>query len=408
MGVFLQNALFPGCDESAARAAVEAAAREPGFHIAPENCRYAQNHEGTQVLIGGNAPDAALLARALSDASENPVMLLYIFDGDYWGYDFCAGKEEDHFSTLPDYFRPASQEEKQRLNGNPDVLLGWFPVWDISRIGNYYVHWSDLDTWELEDGLTAYPNDQYPYGDCWQMLDFAARLGFPWPFDGLEGVPSPPLVPVLPTLCEILERELPPLPQDNSPEFPLLDKLPTALSPAYIRKLLEENGVRAFGFLDKTPREVMDTVNTYCWKLKFPRRDPLCQRLSVLAAFCSFWAAENDCWGFLDAATYEPVYGSYEKPTDIYVLRARAAVTGFTKRHRALKDLRRLIELDPANHSLYQAEIERWNAQERTWAEQAETRHEDFFRQCEEQERQKAEKEARRLDLILAKRRKKP
>lgn len=121
MGVFLQNALFPGCDESAARAAVEAAAGNPGFRIAPENCRYAQSHEGTQVLIRGDAPGFAPLARALSDASENPVMLLYIFDGDYWGYDFCVGKEEDHFSTLPDYFRPVSPGEKQRLGGGNGV-----------------------------------------------------------------------------------------------------------------------------------------------------------------------------------------------------------------------------------------------------------------------------------------------
>ena len=53
-----------------------------------------------------------------------------------------------------------------------------------------------------------------------------------------------------------------------------------------------------------------------------------------------------------------------EKPTDVYVLRARAALTDFTKRHRAWRDLERLIELDPANRALYQAEIQRWRDQE--------------------------------------------
>ena len=112
-------------------------------------------------------------------------------------------------------------------------------------------------------------------------------------------------------------------------------------------------------------------------------------------------------WGFLDYATYEPVYGSYEKPTDIYVLRARAALTDFSKRHRALRDLERLIELDPANRALYQAEIRRWGSQERAWEKQAEPRYEAIRQQWAEQDRQEKEREARRLQLILEKRRKK-
>ena len=179
MGLFLQTALFPGCAESIARDAVEAAARNPAFNIDPETCRYAQNYEGTQVLMEGDDLGFAPLAKALSDASENPVMLLYIYDGDYWGYDFYGGGEEDHFSTCPDYFGPVSPEEKQRLTGNPAALLGWFPIWDISAVRNYYVHWSDQSEDELEAAGVAYPADQYPYGDCWQMIDFAARLGFP-------------------------------------------------------------------------------------------------------------------------------------------------------------------------------------------------------------------------------------
>ena len=92
---------------------------------------------------------------------------------------------------------------------------------------------------------------------------------------------------------------------------------------------------------------------------------------------------------------------------DIYVLRARAALTDFSKRHRALKDLQRLIELDPANCSLYQAEMKRWGAQEKAWERQAELRHQELVRQFEEQKRQEAAKDTRRLELILEKRRKK-
>lgn len=170
MGVFLQTALFPGCDESIAREAVETAAKNPVFQIDPKTCRYAQSYEGTQVLMEGDCLGFATLAKTLSDLSENPVMLLYIYDGDFWGYDFYGGKEEDHFRTRPDAFGPVSPREKQRLSGNPAALSGWLPTWDTGMMRRYLVHWSDLDEEELEE--TAYPDDQFPYGDCWQMTDF--------------------------------------------------------------------------------------------------------------------------------------------------------------------------------------------------------------------------------------------
>ena len=91
VGVFLQVALFPGCDETAARAAVEAMGTA-GFAIDLPKCRYAHSYEGTQVLMEGDELGFAPLAKALSDATVNPVMLLYIYDGDFWGYDFYGGQ----------------------------------------------------------------------------------------------------------------------------------------------------------------------------------------------------------------------------------------------------------------------------------------------------------------------------
>ena len=203
MGVFLQTALFPGCAESIAREAVETAAKNSAFQIDPKTCRYAQSYEGTQVLMEGDCLGFAALARALSDLSENPVMLLYIYDGDFWGYDFYGGKEEDHFRTRPDAFGPVGPQEKQRLSGNPAALSGWLPTWDTEMMRRYLVHWSDLDEEAMEE--TACPGDQFPYGDCWQMTDFMARLGVPWAFDQVRE--APPLQPSYPKLREILEQE---------------------------------------------------------------------------------------------------------------------------------------------------------------------------------------------------------
>jgi hypothetical protein len=404
MGVFLQNALFPGCDETSARAAIEAAIKSTDLDITPEICRYAQSYEGTQVLIDGDSLGFAPFAEALSKAARNPVMLLYIYDDDFWGYDFYGGSEEDHFNTRPDYFGPVSEEEKQNLSGNPDVLAGWFPIQDTHLLGRYLLHWSDEDEDELEGAGVACSGDQFPYGDCWQMIDFAARLGFPWPFD--EAEPAPPPVPSQPTLWEILEKNLPPLPREGASESTLLDKLPSALSPDYIRRLLEEDGVREFAFEEKSPGDIVMEVNKHRWSVQFPERNHLCQRLSVLAAFCAYWQGGSNVWGFLSEATYEPLYGNFPKPTDIYVLRARASVTEFAKWHRAIKDLKRLIELDPENRGLYQAEIRKWEDLERAWERRAVPQQNAVFNGFQEQKRLEAERDAQRIARILEKRRK--
>lgn len=377
MGLFLQYALFPKSKEDTARRALEAVSENPDFFICPERCRYAETGAGTQAFIcqayrkaagGGFLVEGDLepepFARALFMAAAVPVMLLYIYDGAYWGYEFYAGEEESHFCTYPDYFGPITREEKGRLSGDPAMLARWFPIQDIGVLRPYLLHWSEQDGERLEGAGTACPGDVYSYGDCRQVTDFAARLGFPWAFDEAVGYGKPPLPP----LKEILKKRLPPVPRAPTPEeASLLWELPSSFSLDYVRRLLREDGIQGFGFEDMTPQEIMDAVNAYRRSAVQAERDLLCQRLAVLGAFCAFWLNEGNPWGFLDKATYEPVCLRYEKPSDVYVLRARAAVTEFVKRHRALRDLKRLLELDPKNQEVYQAELMRWKEMEEQW-----------------------------------------
>lgn len=212
MGVFLQYALFPGCGEAAARMAVDAPAKNPAFEIRPERCRFADTGKGTQVFLDGDL-EFAPLARVLSQAIASPVMLLYLYDGDCWGYDFCSGEEEDHFSTQPDYFGYIEEEERRYLAGRPEMLRKWFGNQEMDAVLRYLVHWTVLGDSELATARFACPSDRYPYGDGWQVTDFAARLGFPWPFGEVEEVI--PAEPAQPVLREILERELPPPKNEN-------------------------------------------------------------------------------------------------------------------------------------------------------------------------------------------------
>lgn len=407
MGVFLQFALFPGCQEETARRAVEAAAQIPPFSLSPEQSLYSASQEGTQVLIAGELGFDAL-AKELSRLTQNPVMLLYLYDGDFWGYDFYADTEEDHFSTMPDYFDSISHAEKELLVGNPAILSNWFPTCDRALLSQYLLHWTDYEE-ELEAHYACF-GDSAPYGSCWQAVDFAARLGFPWSFNQAMENKEMLLLPPLPTLGEILEQGLPPISQEAVEllvRSPLLH-LPHALTSVYQLALFTDPRVAELELKAKKPQEVSEFITKYYTSVKLPDRDPLCQCLATVAAFCDFWLSGADwTWGWLDKATYEPVYGTYEKPTDAALLRARAALTDFSKRHRAQKDLSRLIELDPTNLTVYQAEIQRWKMEERLWTTRQKQNFSDWQRQVEERNCQERKREERRLQIILEKRRKK-
>ena len=69
--------------------------------------------------------------------------------------------------------------------------------------------------------------------------------------------------------------------------------------------------------------------------------------------------------------------------------------------------MERLIELDPDNRALYEAESKRWRDMERAREPNMSQYHDRIMREFAEKKRQEEEREARRLQLILEKRRKK-
>ena len=298
---------------------------------------------------------------AIISAERNcPVLSAYIYDGDFWGYTlYINGEKRNEFSTLPEYFEEGEALIRQQT---ADLLLlsQSFAV-APEQIEKYLYNWTNE---MIDEGYTAYENDEFSYGDAWQVVDFLGALGFRYSEQQLPNV----IDRQIPTLLEIIEQNIPSLAGEQAlNEFTLIDKLPSAFSNEYIRHLLREEGVSTFGFEHKTPQDIINTISVYCSSVRRAESDILCQRLNVLAAYCSFWMYPGNGWNYLDYATYEPVCVNYKKPTDVYILRARAAITDFSKRHRAIRDLKRLLELDKENFELYQAEIQKWEEREKDW-----------------------------------------
>ena len=103
MGLFLQVAIMPGCKKAEARTAVEEVAKkyscsfdelESGdfteedliiSELIPDECQYAETAAGVSILFNDDCIGYDALAKAVSEAAGKVCLLLYIYDGDYWG-----------------------------------------------------------------------------------------------------------------------------------------------------------------------------------------------------------------------------------------------------------------------------------------------------------------------------------
>lgn len=86
MGLFLHVILFPGGDGVACRAALVREAEDAELSVNLEECRWHQYEKGPAVQLSDYANGWETAGR-LSDGMDGPVLLAYIYDEDFWGYD---------------------------------------------------------------------------------------------------------------------------------------------------------------------------------------------------------------------------------------------------------------------------------------------------------------------------------
>jgi len=110
------------------------------------------------------------MAQRLSTMLPCPVMMLFTYDDDYWGYFLWYRRvERDHFHSCPDYFGPVMPPKKP---GNVAIMAETFGV-ESQAIESYLRPWETakigcLDN-EKGSAVTEY---------CEQLESFMAALGF--------------------------------------------------------------------------------------------------------------------------------------------------------------------------------------------------------------------------------------
>lgn len=189
MGEALTLRVFKGPDRNEFRSAVEAVVTRYAGRVSWEDAPLVPNedfrtsHSGNvhAVYLPGLSGADHLLCMRIGEKLSTPWLELRVQEGCLWDYSLYVGSTHlDDFSTLPEYWGE-DEEWNATQRGNPQLLGA---TWDIkqSRIERYLCPWGfemDEDEGVFDTLLRgkAYEQDDFEYGDIWQMLDFLRALG---------------------------------------------------------------------------------------------------------------------------------------------------------------------------------------------------------------------------------------
>ena len=172
MGLFLQMGAVTAPAEDT-RDALRRIAPDLSIELVPGN-------DGkTLVMFPEYADGVSETCRKASDELSCPVFYLHVHDGDLWLYElFDCGHDVDRFNTDPDYWGEISAAERSRWQGNPEVIAQVWPEIEEGDVRRYLV---DHSRGDFDPDAKAYATDKFSYWDCWQLSDFMAKLGVPYP-----------------------------------------------------------------------------------------------------------------------------------------------------------------------------------------------------------------------------------
>lgn len=333
MILYLHTILFPDGEEYQCREAVAQCNQQHDYlGIRPENYHWRRHNKGIVTLSTDYCCAYGTLAEKLSGLTDCPVMLLYIYHDDFWGYYlFHKGMELDRFVSWPDYFHPGYPPNKP---GNAQIVSQYFGVAPDS----------------LENYLT--PWDKHDMGDCWQMTEFMGTLGFDYDElypteeiyydDDVEETDDAEGSSPKPWHNYDLPVHTPILPNAVTDRNYILGRAEEVLDVA-------EDAVRLFQ--DMQYRDAVPLLT------EAVRNHPDRAALYLLRAFC---------WNVLEFQGERARKIDMEQdltkaleiePDNIMVLRALYSETFYTRRRSRIQIpyLTHLMELDPENQDIYQA-----------------------------------------------------
>lgn len=189
MGEFISISGVIGSDQARVEHALRAYAAARGGNLAAqvgtlgdENMLLlSESASGVTVMY----PDSFLgwddASAFLSEHLNTPVFSFHIHDGDLWMFIlYERGEAVAQFNPIPDYWDDSvSSDEIESWSGDAESVARHIPNLQPANIERYFTRW-DLDA---DAPAKAYPDDEFTYGDCWQLSDFMRRVGLQYPVD---------------------------------------------------------------------------------------------------------------------------------------------------------------------------------------------------------------------------------
>lgn len=186
MGLFLCLSGVIGSDKAGVEAALAAYARSNGGECLPQQgptedediLGLSENAAGSLIFYPDNFLKWDDASAFLSRQLRAPVFAFHIHDDDLWMFTlYVDGIPVTNFNPIPDYWDDdIPEDEIEKWRGDARVVCRYVPGLEESRIEKYFTRW-DLD----DDRGRAYPDDQFPNGDCWQLCDFIKKTGLHYP-----------------------------------------------------------------------------------------------------------------------------------------------------------------------------------------------------------------------------------
>jgi len=138
-------------------------------------------HDNVSVVYPGDFFEWDDASMWLSERLSRPAFSFHIHDEDLWMFVlFRAGEVITQFNPIPDYwFEDLTEEEIRNWHGDAAAIAACVPGLKAEKIARYLKRW-DFDS---DQGVKAYPDDQFPFLDCWQLNDFMKRIPLSCPVD---------------------------------------------------------------------------------------------------------------------------------------------------------------------------------------------------------------------------------
>lgn len=140
---------------------------------------YSEKDDRVLAFFDDYADGVEQAVAAISERLDCPAFWFHIHDEDLWMYRlFRSGDEVDRFNTSPGYWQEVESADRQSWAGNASRVVETWPGLTEAEIEKYLV---DHETEGFDGEAKAYDSDEFSAWDCWQMVDFTAKLGLRYP-----------------------------------------------------------------------------------------------------------------------------------------------------------------------------------------------------------------------------------